>query len=80
MLFLLDLCYAHVFGLRLAQFSHYPFVTDVLFWGGLALSFLAASLAATNLPGHWRSGGSVGRFIWCSAVLGGFLGLLAYGP
>ena len=68
------------FGAHMAPLSHHPGVIWDLFVGGFALAFLATLLAATSLPRHWRSGGVVGRFIWCFAVLAGFAGLLVYGP
>ena len=80
LLLMWDLCYLHLFGLRLAQFARHYVTINVLFWGGLALSFLAAVLAATSLPSHWRSGGIIGRFIWCCGILAGFYLFLAHGP
>ena len=77
-LFMLNLCHLHVFGLSLAQFARHYLALNFLFWGGLALSFLGVVLAATSLPGHWRSGGTIGRFIWCCAILAGFYFLLAH--
>ena len=68
------------FGMHMAPLSHHPRVIWDLFVGGFALAFLATVLAATSLLRHWRSGGVVGRFIWCFAVLAGYAGLLAYGP
>ena len=68
------------FGVQMAPLSQHPAVIWYLFVGGFALAFLATVLATTSLLGHWRSGGVVGRFIWCFTVLAGFAGLLAYGP
>ncbi len=69
-----------LFGVHMAPLSHHPRVTDLLFFGGFALAFLATLLAATSLPGHWRRGGVVRRFIWCFTVMASFAGLLAFGP
>jgi hypothetical protein len=68
------------FGMHMASLSHHPRVIWDLFYGGFALTFLATVLAATSLPRHWRSGGIIGRFIWCIAVLSGYAGMLAFGP
>jgi hypothetical protein len=68
------------FGAHMAPLSYHPNVIWELFVGGFVLAFLATVLAATSLMGHWRSGGVVGRFIWCFTVLAGFAGQLVYGP
>jgi hypothetical protein len=67
------------FGMHQAPLNHHTQIAWDLFVGGFALTFLAAVLAATSLPGHWRSGGIVGRFLWCLAVLAAYAGMLAYG-
>ena len=80
LLFMANLFYLHVFGLRLQQFPRNSIVILAVFWGGLALSSLALVLAASCLPRRWRSGGVIGRFIWCCAVMAGFYLLVSHGP
>jgi len=67
------------FGMHTAPLNHHTQITWYLFITGFALTFLATVLAATSLPGHWRSGSIIGRFVWCFAVLAAYAGMFAFG-
>jgi hypothetical protein len=54
-----------------------------VFYFGFLVAFVTTVIAAASLARHWREGlltGRLGQFIWCFAVLGGYAGLLLYGP
>ena len=67
------------YGRHMAPFSHHLQATWYMFVSGFLLATVATILATTSLPGHWRSGGIIGRFLWSFAVLAGYAGLFAYG-
>ena len=67
------------FGMRMELSGHAYHVIGNLFFSGFTIAFLATVLAAKSLTECWRSGISVKRLAWCSAILAGFAWMLVYG-
>jgi hypothetical protein len=75
LLFVLDICYWHIFGLH---FYKTPYLPGALFWLGLLFTALATAFAAWSVRGHWRSGRLLGQLVWCCTLLGSYSALFVY--
>ena len=75
LLFVLDMCYSHTFGLR---FEQSPYLSGTLFWVGVFLTTLATAFATWGVRKHWTSGRLLGLFIWCCALCLSYVGLFFY--
>jgi hypothetical protein len=75
LLFVLDMCYWHTFGLR---FEQSPYLPGILFWVGVLFTALATSFAAWSIRKHWTSARLLGQFIWCCALCMSYVGLFLY--
>lgn len=75
LLFVLDICYWHIFGLH---FQKTPYLPGALFWLGLLCTGLATAFAVWSVRGHWRNSRLLGQFIWCCALLVSYSGLFVY--
>jgi hypothetical protein len=75
LLFVLDMCYWHTFGLR---FEQSPYLPGALFWVGVLLTALATAFAAWSVRGHWKSGRLLAQFIWCCTLCMSYVGLFVY--
>ena len=75
LLFVLDMCYWHTFGLR---FEQSPYLPGILFWVGVLFTALATAFAARSVRKHWTSTRLLGQFIWCCALSMSYVGLFLY--
>jgi hypothetical protein len=75
LLFILDICYLHTFGLR---FEQSPYLPGILFWVGVLFSALATAFATLSVRQHWSSARLLTPFIWCCTLCASYVGLFIY--
>ena len=75
LLFVLDMCYWHTFGLR---FEQSPFLPGILFWVGVLFTALATAFATWSVRKHWNSGRLLAQFVWCCALCVSYVSLFFY--
>ena len=75
LLFVLDMCYWHGFGLR---FEQSPYLPGILFWVGVLFTALATAFATWSVRKHWTSRRLLGQFIWCCAPCISYAALCLY--
>lgn len=75
LLFILDMCYWHTFGLR---FEQSPYLPGILFWVGVLFTALATAFATWSVRKHWTSTRLLGQFMWCCALCMSYVGLFLY--